>query len=65
MKCTITAAEVAAELGTSPLRVTALILQGKLPIGVVDDTGPKTRTIIPKARYEAWKAGMDLKGAGE
>jgi hypothetical protein len=62
MKCTITRAEVAAELGTSPLRVTALIMQGKLPIGIVDDSGERVRTIIPRERWEAWKKGKDMKG---
>ncbi len=61
MRCTIPRTEVAKELGISPLRVTALIEQGKLP-GIVDNSSVRTKTIIIREQWEAWKARDRLAG---
>lgn len=59
---TISAQEVARELGTSPQKIKAGILNGTLPIGTVlrDAHSTQDRIIIIKKRWEKYKEGEDL-----
>ena len=55
--------EVAEYLGTTPMKVTAAIKNGTMPIGAVlceDGTGDRERTIILRPRWDAWRTGKDL-----
>lgn len=52
--------EVADFLGTSPMKVKSGILNGTMPIGTVLSEGGRDRTIIIRARWEAWVSGKDL-----
>lgn len=55
--------EVAAMLKTTAPKITAAILNGTFPVGLVADAtrdGEYTRTIIIKRRFEKWLAGDDL-----
>lgn len=56
---TMSAKEVADELGTTEDKVRAAILNGTMPIGMVaqGDRGERYRVIIVKVRYDKWKAG--------
>ena len=60
---TVSAKEVADELGTTPMRIKAAIQTGALPIGIVirNEGSTQDRVIIPRTRYEAWRDGADLK----
>lgn len=52
--------EVAEILGTSPMKVKSGILNGTMPIGTVLSEGGRDRTIIIRARWEAWVSAKDL-----
>lgn len=52
--------EVAESLGTSPMKIKSGILNGTMPIGAVLSEGGRDRTIIIRARWEAWVNGKDL-----
>ena len=52
--------EVAEILGTSPMKVKSGILNGTMPIGAVLSEGGRDRTIIIRARWEAWITAKDL-----
>lgn len=56
--------EVAKMLKTTPSKITAAILNGTFPVGIVAEgsTTERTRTIIVKKRLEAWLNAEDLKG---
>ncbi len=56
---TMTVQEVAALLGTAPMKVKSAILNGTMPIGMVarDEHSTHDRTIIIKTRWEKWIAG--------
>jgi len=58
--------EVAAILGTSPMKIKSGILNGTMPIGTVlrDPDSTKDRIIILRPRFEAWIAGKDLGNVG-
>ena len=59
---TMSAQEVARELGTDPMKIKSAILNGTMPIGLVAkaDTSTKDRTIIIRRRYELWLEGKLL-----
>ena len=52
--------EIAEILGTSPMKVKSGILNGTMPIGTVLSEGGRDRTIIIRARWEAWINAKDL-----
>ena len=52
--------EIADFLGTSPMKIKSGILNGTMPIGTVLAEGGRDRTIIIRARWEAWINGKDL-----
>ena len=52
--------EIAEMLGTSPMKVKSGILNGTMPIGTVLSEGGRDRTIIIRARWEAWVNAKDL-----
>lgn len=52
--------EIADFLGTSPMKIKSGILNGTMPIGTVLTEGGRDRTIIIRARWEAWINGKDL-----
>ena len=60
----MTALEVANLFGTTPLKITKAIHDGKLPIGFVVEPDPgsreRTRTIIVRKRLERYLNGDDL-----
>lgn len=60
IKETITVAEAAARMGTSPEHLRWLIREQKVPFGLTFPTGSITRYIIPRGRFEAWVNGADL-----
>lgn len=62
----MTTEEVAQALHTTPMKVTAMVLNGTLPVGCAAEgkPGERNRTIIIKKRLEAWLAAKDL-GANE
>lgn len=61
----IPAADVAELLHTQQSKIHAAILNGTFPVGIAIEGGAGTnnRTIIVKARLEAWLTAQDLKGA--
>lgn len=56
--------DVAKMLCTTPQKITAAILNGTFPVGIVAEGGKseRTRTIIVKCRLEKWLNGEDLGG---
>lgn len=59
-KLTMSADEVASDLGTTPAKVRAAIENGTMPIGMVgrgDSAECVARTVIIRRRYELWLAG--------
>ena len=61
----ISAEEVAKLLHTQSAKIHAAILNGTFPVGLAIEGGAvgNNRTIIVKARLEAWLTAQDLKGA--
>ena len=61
----ISAADVAELLHTQQSKIHAAIHNGTFPVGLAIEggAGANNRTIIVKARLEAWLTAQDLKGA--
>jgi len=59
VRITMSAEDVARELGTTPDKVRNAILNGTMPIGMVGqgDHSSHNRTIIVRRRYEKWMDG--------
>lgn len=53
--------EVAKLLGTTVQKIHAAVINGTFPVGLAID-GDKNRTIILKARLEAWLNAKDMNG---
>ena len=54
---TVSCLEVAKSLKLAPRRVSALIEKGILPIGFVDTSGKRRRTIIIRRAFEKFISG--------